>query len=143
MLPSAAAALVGAVAVPGGVAAAVAAHPVVPCSAAAQRTVLTVSARLDPRCTYTGGFDIAASNVTLDCRGAVLDGTGQPGVGVLLHAPADADLSRIAIRNCVVRGFLNSIRITRGGLRQLAAGHEYDHGIRGVVVERVRVSGST
>jgi parallel beta-helix repeat protein len=116
---------------------------VVPCSAAAQRTVLTASARLDPRCTYTGGFDITAPNVTLDCRGALVDGTGQPGVGVLVHAPVDADLSRITIRNCVVRGFLNSIRITRDGFRQLAAGHEYDHGIRGVVVERVRVSGST
>ena len=94
----------------------------IPCSAAGERTILTRSARLDPACAYTAGFEITASKVTLDCRGAVVDGTGQGDTGILVHAPADADLSRITIRNCVVRGFLNSIRVTRDGFRALPAG---------------------
>jgi parallel beta-helix repeat protein len=116
------------------------ASPVIPCSAGP--IVLTAGAHLDPSCAYTGGIEITASNVTLDCRGAVIDGTGAGGTGILVHAPVDADLSRVTIRNCVVRGFLNSIRITRDGFRALPAGHEYDHGVRGVVIEHTRVSGS-
>ena len=81
--------------------------------------------------------------MTLDCRGALVDGTGQGGTGILVHAPADADLSGVTIRDCTVHGFLNGIRVTRDGFRALPAGHEYDHGVRGVVVERSRVSGST
>ncbi len=104
--------------------------------------MLTASARLDPSCAYTGGLDITASNVTLDCRGAVVDGTGRGGTGILVHTPAGSDLSRVTIRNCVVRGFLNSIRVTRDGFRALPAGHEYDHGVRGVVIEHTQVSGS-
>ncbi len=114
----------------------------IPCSASAERTTLETSARLDPFCVYTGGFDVTASRVTLDCRGALIDGSGRDGVGILVHAPVDADLSQITIRNCVVRGFLNSIRITRDGFRQLAAGREYEHGIQNVAIERTRVSGS-
>ena len=118
------------------------APPIVPCPAAAERTTLTSSARLDPACSYAGGIDITASRVTLDCRGAVVEGTGRGGTGIEVRAPADADLSGVTIRNCVVRGFLNSIRITREGFRALAAGHEYDHGIRDVLIERTQVSGS-
>ncbi len=115
---------------------------VIPCSAAGERTILTRSARLDPECAYTAGLEITASKVTLDCRGAVVDGRGQGDTGILVHAPADADLSRIAIRNCVVRGFLNSIRVTRDGFRSLPAGGEYAHGIRDVLIERTHVSDS-
>ena len=72
---------------------------------------------------YTRGFDITASKVTLDCRGAVIDATGRGGgSGIEVRAPADADLSRVTIRNCVVRGFLNSIRVTREGFRALRRG---------------------
>jgi len=108
----------------------------VPCSSAAQRITLTTSARLDPRCAYTGGFDITASGVRLDCRGASIAAPGALGAGILVHAAADADVSRTTIRDCVVRGFLNGTRITRDGFRELPAGHEYDHGIRGVAIER-------
>jgi parallel beta-helix repeat protein len=114
----------------------------VPCSDAGEPVTLTASARLDRSCTYTGGVEIIASGVTLDCRGALVDGSGRGGTGILVHAPANADLSRIRIRNCVVRGFLNSIRITRDGFRALPAGGEYEHGLRDVVVERTRVSQS-
>jgi parallel beta-helix repeat protein len=115
----------------------------VPCSSASERITLTASARLDPRCTYTGGIDITASGVTLDCRGAAVAAPGQPGVGILVRAPVDADLSRVTIRGCVVRGFLNGIRITRDGFRGLPAGHEYVHGIRGTTIERSHVSDTT
>jgi parallel beta-helix repeat protein len=114
----------------------------IPCSAGGERVTLTQSARLDPGCTYTAGFDVTASRVTLDCRGALIDGTGRDGTGILVHAPADADLSRATIRNCNVRGFLNGIRLTRDGFRALPAGGEYVHGVRDVVIERTRVSDS-
>ncbi|HYP47446.1 MAG TPA: right-handed parallel beta-helix repeat-containing protein [Thermoleophilaceae bacterium] len=115
---------------------------VLPCSEGAERATLTESVRLHPSSAYTGGFDITASNVVLDCRGATIDGTGRGGTGILIGAPADADLSGVVIRNCAVRGFLNGIRITRDGFRGLGAGHEYEHGIRDVVIERSRVSDS-
>ena len=54
----------------------------VDCSRAGERVELTASAHLDPSCTYTAGFDITASGVTLDCRGALVKGATtrrQPG----------------------------------------------------------------
>ena len=117
--------------------------PVVPCSQAGERVVLTSSARLDPSCTYTEGLEITASDVDLNCRGAVLDRTGQGGnPGILVHTPADADMRNITIRNCVIKGFLNSIRISRDGFRALPAGQEYVHGISDVTLKRNKVSGS-
>lgn len=84
---------------PGGASAAPA--PVVPCSQAGERVALTSSARLDPSCSYTAGFEITASDVDLNCRGAVIDRTGQGGdPGILVHTPVDADLSGVTIRNC-------------------------------------------
>jgi parallel beta-helix repeat protein len=119
------------------------APPVIPCSQAAERIQLTQSARLDPSCSYTAGVDITASNVTLDCRGAKLDRTGLGGdAGILVHAPVDANMSRITIRNCVILGFLNSIKITRDGFRGLPAGQEYVNGIKHVTVENSTLDGS-
>ena len=40
------------------------------CDQADERVQVTVSSHLDPSCTYHEGFDITASNVVLDCRGA-------------------------------------------------------------------------
>ena len=39
------------------------------CDRADERVEITVSSHLDPACTYTLGFDITASGVTLDCQG--------------------------------------------------------------------------
>jgi len=103
---------------------------------------VTANAHLDRRCTYTGGFEINASHVVFDCRGAVIDGTGQPGVGIEVSTPADVDLTDVTIRGCTVRGFLNSIRVTRVGFRSLTAGHEYDHHLSSVFIDHSRVSGS-
>ncbi len=119
-------------------------HPVlIPCSQADIRVTVTISSVLDPSCTYHAGFEITASNVTLDCRNALVSGISANGVGIEVSSPVDVDLSDVTIRNCRMRGFLDSMRVTRVGFRTLTAGHEYDHGISGVVIEDSNVGGST
>ena len=133
------AALTLAVLIPVGPAAAepvVGAVAAIGCSQAAVRNVVTVSSDLDPACTYTGGFDITASNAVLDCHGArIHDDSGTGGIGILVTTPANVDLDNVTIRNCRVEGFTNSIHLRRDGFNHLAAGHEYDHHLHGVVVE--------
>ena len=107
------------------------------CDQADERVQLTVSAHLDPSCTYHEGFDITASNVVLDCRGArIEDVDGTRRIGILITAPADVSLRRITVRNCFVRGFLNNLRVTREGFKQLPRGAEYEHGYSDVLIER-------
>lgn len=109
---------------------------VIPCTDAAARITVTVSSELDPSCTYTGGFDITASSVVLDCRGALIhDDTGVAAIGILVSTPSDVDLDTITIRNCRVDGFLNSVHVRRDGFNHLAAGLEYEHHLSGVVIE--------
>ena len=57
-------------------------------------------------------------------------------IGILITAPADVSLQRITVRNCFVRGFLNNLRVTREGFKQLPRGAEYDHGYSDVLIER-------
>src|SRR3954468_24779008 len=63
-------------ATPGGADPPPAARPGAPvvlgCDRAAERVQVTASSVLDPACTYTAGVDIRASDVTLDCRGALI-----------------------------------------------------------------------
>ncbi|MGZ4675883.1 MAG: right-handed parallel beta-helix repeat-containing protein [Acidimicrobiia bacterium] len=103
------------------------------CDQAGSRLTLTTDTVLDPSCTYTAGFDITASDVTLDCAGAAIVGSGG-GIGILVSTPADVDLGDVTIRNCHVDGFLNSIHLRRVGFGQLAAGHEYDHHLNDVTI---------
>jgi hypothetical protein len=106
------------------------------CDQAAARVTVTTSATLDPSCAYTGGFDVVASNVVLDCRGALLQrASGSASLGIVVRTPVDEDLADVTIRHCRVDGFLNDIKITRQGVQSLAPGHEYDHHLRHVVVE--------
>ena len=106
------------------------------CERAAEHVVLTVPAHLDPACTYTGGFEIRASGVVLDCRGArIEDVSGNLGRGIHVAAPADASLSDVTVRNCVVAGFLNNVRISREGFEDLAPGAEYLAPFSNIVVE--------
>ena len=111
------------------------------CGSPTEAIVVTVTSYLDPGCTYTGGIQITASDVTLDCRGAVIQG-GSNGTGILIVSPADVDMSGVIVRNCTTRGWLNGIRVTRDGFRDLAAGVEYDHHLRNVVVEHGTVEDS-
>jgi hypothetical protein len=106
---------------------------VIGCDLAATRVQVTASAVLDPSCTYTGGFDIRASNVVLDCRHALVQGP-QNGIGIMVETPADVDMTNVTIRNCRVDGWLNGIHLRRAGFNSLPAGHEYDHRLDGVQV---------
>ncbi|MGZ4705307.1 MAG: right-handed parallel beta-helix repeat-containing protein [Acidimicrobiales bacterium] len=115
----------------------------VDCSQAGAPVVVTVSSHLDPSCTYTGGLRIAASDVVLDCQGALVQSaSGAGGVGIVVSTPADTSMSGDVVRNCRVSGFLNSMRVTRTGFRSLARGHEFDHTLSDVVIEHSEVSGS-
>ena len=98
--------------------------PIIGCSQAAVRVVLTHSARLARDCTYTAGFTITASDVTLDCQGATIRGNGD-GHGIDVQAPDTDPLHDVHIRNCRVENFLNGIHVTRLGFTTLAAGVEY------------------
>jgi parallel beta-helix repeat protein len=111
----------------------------VDCTRANEHVTITVSSRLDPRCTYTGGFDITASNVTFDCRNARLRRATGDVNAIAVFVDADANLSNITIRNCRIDGFSHGVDIARNRANQLAAGHEYDHYLRNVVVEDTRI----
>ncbi len=117
--------------------------PVVGCEQGAAALVVTHSIDLDPNCTYSGGLTITRSHVVLDCRGARIDqGAGRSGVGILVSAPTDAALTDITVRNCVVHGFTNGVRVTRVGFKALVAGHEYDHDYSQVRILDDQISGS-
>jgi hypothetical protein len=114
------------------------------CAHAADRVAVTVSSELDPSCTYTGGFDITASNVLLDCHGALIQGApGTHVLGIVVSTPADVDMENVTIRNCRLDGFFNNIHVRRDGFRALTAGHEYDHHLRDVVIEDSTLTNST
>lgn len=114
--------------------------PVVPCPSPGQSVEVTANAQLDPACTYTGRIDITASDVILDCRGASVANAAATGAGIRIHGPADEDMSGITVRNCLISGFTNGIRVTRDGFRDLAAGEEYDHSLQDVVLTANEVS---
>lgn len=104
------------------------------CAEADIRHELTESTHLDPSCVWTAGFDITASDVVLDCRGALIKRSGG-GRGILISSPIDEAMSGVVVRNCRVEGFLNNLRITRDGFRTLEEGVEYENGLTGVVIE--------
>ena len=112
------------------------------CDQAQVRVTVTVTSHLDPSCTYHGGFDVRASDVTLDCRGALVSDTVGGGRGIEISTPADVSMSAVTVRGCRVEGFLNSIRVTRIGFRQLAAGQEFEHTLDDVVIEDSELYGS-
>ncbi len=107
--------------------------PLIGCSQAAARVVLTHSARLARDCTYTAGVTITASDVTLDCQGATIRGNGD-GHGIDVQAPDTDPLHDVHIRNCRVEHFLNGIHVTRLGFTTLAAGVEYVDGFSDISV---------
>jgi parallel beta-helix repeat protein len=110
------------------------------CEQAAAAITVTGSAHLDPACTYGGGITIGASNVTFDCRGAHVESAHDAGgAGILVAAPVDIDLADVTVRNCVVKGFTNGVRVRRTGFKTLTAGHEYDHGFSNIVIENSHV----
>src|SRR4051812_19450090 len=113
------------------------------CGDASQRIVLTKNATLDPACTYTGGFDIAASHVALDCAGALVQApVGTSLAGVRISTPVGTDLDAVTVRNCRFDGWFNNVHIARVGVQSLPKGHEYDHHLSGVTIEDSTLTGS-
>jgi Right handed beta helix region len=107
------------------------------CDHAAQRLVVAGPTHLDPSCTYTGGVDISTSGATLDCRGARIEaGPGAAGPGILIDTPATAALADVTVRNCIVKGFSNNLRVRRSGFKDLVEGAEYDAATSGILIER-------
>ena len=113
----------------------------IPCDQADQRLELTVDTHLDPSCAYTAGFEITASDVTLDCQGAQVSKTGGSAV-LLVHTPIDVDLTGVTIRYCDLAGGTNNIKVTRDGFRTLAEGVEFEHTLRDVVLEHNEIGPS-
>ena len=114
------------------------------CDRADERITAVVNTHLDPSCVYTKGIDITASNVVLDCRGAVLERNDpedgrETRLGILIEAPADVPLSNIIVRNCTVRGFNNDMRIRRVGAKDLPIEQKYDHPFSDIRVENTHL----
>jgi parallel beta-helix repeat protein len=106
------------------------------CDQAAARVVVTASAHLDPACTYTGGFDVTASDVVFDCRGAhVEDPEGDDRIGIHVKAPYTVPLDDVTVRNCFVKGFLNNMRVTREGFKAIVEGSEYEAPFTNITIE--------
>tara|TARA_R110002072_G_scaffold542_3_gene4342 strand:+ start:9275 stop:10729 length:1455 start_codon:yes stop_codon:yes gene_type:complete len=107
------------------------------CDRADERIEITGDSHLDPSCVYTAGFDIATSDVTLDCRNAVIRGAvGTSLRGITIAAPEQTELRGVTVRSCRVDGFLNSIRILREGFRSFESGEEYLHATSDIVLEK-------
>jgi parallel beta-helix repeat protein len=104
------------------------------CDHADEKVKLEVSSHLDPSCTWTRGVEILASDVVLDCQGAHIAAPDNR-YGVLIETTTDVPLSNIVVRNCYIEGFLNNIRITRVGFRELAEGEEYENGTSNILIE--------
>jgi hypothetical protein len=111
------------------------------CELADTKVTISTSSHLDPSCTWTRGIEIVASDVTLDCQGALIASTNRR-YGIYIVAPTDVALSNIRVRNCNVDGFLNDIHIEREGFRDLPAGGEYDNLFSDIVIEDSTVTNS-
>jgi parallel beta-helix repeat protein len=64
-------------------------------------------------------------------------------LGIEIVAPTDVALTGITVRNCIVAGFLNNVRVRRDGFKLLAEGHEYDHVFSDIRIENSRFYDST
>jgi hypothetical protein len=104
------------------------------CDQANNPITVSVSSHLDPSCTWTRGVDIVASDVVFDCQGAHIATTDRR-FGILITADTSTALSNITVRNCHIEGFLNNIRITREGFRDLAEGVEYENAYSSILIE--------
>jgi parallel beta-helix repeat protein len=112
----------------------VAGSVLIACDQAANRITVTTDSHLDPDCVYTGGFDVTASDTTLDCQGATIHGPKSAGAGIVISAPVGSDLHDVTVKNCHVNGFMNGLKVTRPGFRDLPAGGEYEDDLDDIVI---------
>jgi hypothetical protein len=115
------------------------------CDRAAERLTIAVATHLDPSCDYTGGADITTSGATLDCRGARIVRTSAETErnGIDVTTTTDVPLTDVAVRNCLVEGWGNNVRIQREGYKELAEGVEYENGTARILFENSRFYDST
>ncbi|RIK07232.1 MAG: hypothetical protein DCC49_10385 [Acidobacteria bacterium] len=107
----------------------------VDCGRATTRITITETSHLDPGCTYTKGIDIKASGVVLDCRGATIESAQLSGRGIHIVAPRTLALSDVTVRNCIVNGFTNPMRVSRENFKELTPGFEYEHAFSDILIE--------
>ena len=119
-----------------------AASKLIPCDRTDSTITIKESSHLDPSCVYDREFEITGSNVVFDCRGATIATERTDGRGIAIKARGDTALHDITVRNCVIRGFLNSLRVTRTNFKELAEGEEYLHTTSNILVENSRMFGS-
>lgn len=112
------------------------------CPRGVARVTITETSHLDPSCEYPKGFDVVSSDVTLDCRGARVVSLQQTGRGIHIKAPATEALTNVRVRNCIVGGFTNPIRVSRDGFRELTPGAEYEHSFSDILIENSLLSDS-
>jgi parallel beta-helix repeat protein len=71
--------------------------------------------KLEPGCVYRQALRIAASDTTLDCQQALIDGEQERVIGLLIAGHGQA-ISHISVRNCRFRNFRSSaVRISADG----------------------------
>jgi parallel beta-helix repeat protein len=123
----------------------VAGSQLVGCDRAAERIVVSAPTHLDPSCDYTGGVDVTTSGAVLDCRGARIVRTSADTErnGIDITTTTAVPLENVTVRNCVVEGWGNNLRIQREGYKDLAAGEEYENGTSAILVENTHFYDST
>lgn len=105
------------------------------CSQSSKRITVTETSHLDPGCTYTKGIDVKASGVVLDCQGATIESGQLSGRGIHISAPRTVALSDVTVRNCIVNGFTNPMRVSREGFKELTPGYEYEYAFSDILIE--------
>jgi len=94
---------------------------------------------LNPKCTYRHGFRISRSNITLDCRGAIIAGGVKSKAGILISAPSDLRLENVTVRNCIITNQPVGIQVSRTKWRRLKRGHENENGFRRILISNLRI----
>lgn len=117
------------------------------CAEAGERLEIAEDTALDPACDWTGGILVETSGVTLDCRGATLsrpveEAADGPDRVIVIRAVRGEPVRDVRIRNCVVEGGLNGLRITRRNVHDLDPDLQAADAFSGIVVENSRFYGA-
>lgn len=99
--------------------------------------------RLEPDCTYRGMFVLSRPNMTLDCRGALIDASDTPS-GIRIRGPK---LRNIQVLNCRIDGAKSSGLVVQQPtdditMAALPKEARYAEGVQGVLVKNVSITRS-
>lgn len=99
--------------------------------------------KLNKKCVYNDALVITASNTTLDCNGAILDGKKTIGVGITVSAKGSG-ISNVKIKNCRIYNYTyNGIRIASGVAASelsLIRDDNYKKNARDILISNVEIS---